>query len=50
MDGVVSPPFPFDDGSEAISLVAGHGESMSDAELRFEESKKRLLKMINRGN
>ena len=49
IDGVVSPPFPFDGGSEAISLVAGRGESMSDAELRFEEAKKRLLKIISRG-
>ncbi|HKM60819.1 MAG TPA: ATP-grasp domain-containing protein [Candidatus Bathyarchaeia archaeon] len=49
IDGVTSPPFPLDGESEAISLVAAHGKSMSDAELQFEEAKKRLLKIISGG-
>jgi tyramine---L-glutamate ligase len=49
IDGVVSPPFPLDGESEAISLVAAHGKSLSDAKLRFEEAKKRLLKIISGG-
>ncbi len=48
LDGVVSPPFPFD-GNSAVSLVAGNGASMSDAKLRFEEAKKRLLNIVCRG-
>jgi tyramine---L-glutamate ligase len=48
LDGVISPPFPLDDNSEAISLVAGKGGSISEAELRFEEAKKRLLNIIRR--
>ena len=40
--------FPIGGESEAVSLVAGHGESMADAQLRFEEAKKRLLNIIGR--
>jgi len=47
IDGVISPPFPLEGESEAISLVAAHGKSMSDAELQFEEAKKRLLEIIS---
>ncbi len=47
--GVVSPPFPLADKSKAVSLVAGHDESMADAWRRFEEAKKRLLNIISRG-
>jgi predicted ATP-grasp superfamily ATP-dependent carboligase len=49
IDGVVSPPFPLNGKSEAIALVAGRGESIPGAQLRFEESKKRLLNIIKRG-
>jgi len=49
INGVISPPFPVDDNLKATSLVAGHGESMEDARLRFEEAKKRLLNIISRG-
>ena len=46
---VVSPPFPLDDNEKACSLVAGQGESLDIARLRFEEAKKRLLNIISRG-
>jgi predicted ATP-grasp superfamily ATP-dependent carboligase len=46
---VVSPPFPLDENDKACSLVAGHGESLDNARLRFEEAKKRLLNIISRG-
>ena len=46
---VVSPPFPLDDNDKACSLVAGQGESLDNARLRFEEAKKRLLNIISRG-
>ena len=46
---VVSPPFPLDGNDNACSLVAGLGESLEDARLRFEEAKKRLLNIISRG-
>ena len=46
---VVSPPFPLDDNDKACSLIAGQGESLDNAELRFEEAKKRLLTIIRRG-
>jgi hypothetical protein len=49
INGVISPPFPLDDNLKAISLVAGHGESLEDARLRFEEAKKRLPNIISRG-
>jgi hypothetical protein len=49
INGVISPPFPVDDNLKATSLVTGHGESMEDALLRFEEAKKRLLNIISRG-
>jgi predicted ATP-grasp superfamily ATP-dependent carboligase len=49
LDGVISPPFPLLGNSEAVSLVAGHGESMLNAQLRFEEAKKRLLNIISGG-
>jgi len=49
INGVISPPFPVDDNLKATSLVAGHGKSMEDAGLRFEEAKKRLLNIISRG-
>ena len=46
---VVSPPFPLDDNEKACSLVAGQGESLENARLRFEEAKKRVLNIISRG-
>ena len=46
---VVSPPFPLDDNDKACSLVAGQGESLENALLKFEEAKKRLLNIISRG-
>jgi hypothetical protein len=49
IDGVVSPPFPLDGNSEAITLVTGQDGSPLDAQLRFEEAKKRLLNIIKRG-
>jgi hypothetical protein len=49
INGVVSPPFPLDDTLKAVSLVAGHGESLENARLQFEEAKKRLLNIISRG-
>ncbi len=49
IDGIISPPFPLDKHSEAVSLVAGYGESMAEAQFGFEEAKKRLLNIISRG-
>jgi len=49
LNGVVSPPFPLKNEPKSVSLVAGNGESMEDAGLRFEEAKKRLLNIISRG-
>ena len=46
---VVSPPFPLNDNEKACSLVAGQGESLDNARLRFEEAKNRLLSIICRG-
>jgi len=46
---VVSPPFPLDDNDKACSLIAGQGESLDVARLRFEEAKKRLFNIISRG-
>jgi predicted ATP-grasp superfamily ATP-dependent carboligase len=46
---VVSPPFPLYENVMACSLVAGQGESLVNAQLRFEEAKKRLLHSITRG-
>ena len=46
---IVSPPFPLDDNGKACSLVAGQGENLDDARLRFEEAKKRSLNIINGG-
>ncbi len=46
---VVSPPFPLDNNDKACSLVAGQGESLDNARLRFEEAKKRLFTIISRG-
>jgi len=47
--GVISPPFPLGGQLKAISLVAGHGDSLEDARSGFEEAKKRLLNIISRG-
>ena len=49
INGVISPPFPLDDNVKATSLIAGCGESMKEARLRFEEAKKRLRNIISRG-
>jgi predicted ATP-grasp superfamily ATP-dependent carboligase len=49
VNGVISPPFPLYDNLKACSLVAGHGDSLEDARLRFEEAKKSLLNIISRG-
>ena len=46
---VVSPPFPLENNDKASSLVAGQGDSLDNARLRFEEAKKRLLTIISRG-
>jgi predicted ATP-grasp superfamily ATP-dependent carboligase len=46
---VVSPPFPLNDNTKACSLIAGHGDSLENARLRFEEAKKRLINIISRG-
>jgi predicted ATP-grasp superfamily ATP-dependent carboligase len=46
---VVSPPFPLHNNVKACSLVAGHGNSLDNARLRFEEAKKHLLTIISRG-
>jgi hypothetical protein len=46
---VVSPPFPLDNNDKACSLVAGQGDSLVNARLRFEEAKKHLLTIISRG-
>jgi predicted ATP-grasp superfamily ATP-dependent carboligase len=46
---VVSPPFPLNDNVKACSLIAGQGESLANAQLRFEEAKKRLFNSISRG-
>jgi biotin carboxylase len=49
INGVISPPFPVDCNLKATSLVAGHGDSLENARLQFEEAKKRLLNIISRG-
>jgi predicted ATP-grasp superfamily ATP-dependent carboligase len=46
---VISPPFPLNDNTKACSLIAGHGDSLENARLRFEEAKKRLFNIISRG-
>jgi predicted ATP-grasp superfamily ATP-dependent carboligase len=46
---VISPPFPLNDNTKACSLIAGHGDSLDDTGLRFEEAKKRLFNIISRG-
>jgi len=46
---VVSPPFSLNDNTKACSLIAGHGDSLENSRLRFEEAKKRLLNIISRG-
>jgi hypothetical protein len=49
INGVVSPPFPLGDDLKSVSLVAGHGNSVENARLQFEEAKKRLLYIISGG-
>ena len=47
--GVISPPFPLEATLEAVSMIIGQGESLSESRLRFEEAKKRLFDIIRRG-
>jgi hypothetical protein len=49
ISGVISPPFPLDDNLKATSLVTGHGDSLENARLHFEEAKNRLRNIISRG-
>jgi predicted ATP-grasp superfamily ATP-dependent carboligase len=46
---VVSPPFPLNNNTKTCSIIAGHGDTVEDARLQFEEAKKRLLNIISRG-
>ena len=46
---VISPPFPMNNNDKACSLIAGQGESLDNAWLRFEEAQKCLLNIIRRG-
>jgi len=48
--GLISPPFLFKRSPRAVSLVAGYGETSTEAERRFEEAKKRLLNIISEGD
>jgi predicted ATP-grasp superfamily ATP-dependent carboligase len=47
IDEVVSPPFPLDGDDTTCSLAVGHGDSLKQARMQFEEAKKRLLNIIN---
>ncbi len=47
--GVVSPPFKVGGEAKSVSLVAACGESAAEAEVQFEEAKKRLLETISGG-
>jgi tyramine---L-glutamate ligase len=46
---IISPPFPLNSESKACSLVTGYGNSLEIAQLEFEEAKKRLFDIVNRG-
>jgi predicted ATP-grasp superfamily ATP-dependent carboligase len=49
MDEVVSPPFPVAENGAASALIASHGATLEEAEMRFREAKKRVLNTISRG-
>ena len=46
---VISPPFPLGNIPSASALIAGQGTTLDEAKMQFEETKKRLLDIINRG-
>jgi predicted ATP-grasp superfamily ATP-dependent carboligase len=46
LSSIVSPPFPLNDYSQAVSLVIGKGANLKDATLHLEEAKKHLLNII----
>jgi hypothetical protein len=46
LDAVVSPPFPLNGSSKAVSLIIGEGANIEEATLRLEEAKKNLSNII----
>ena len=49
MNEVVSPPFPVSENSVASAVIATHGATLTEAESRLREAKKRVLNTISRG-
>ncbi len=49
INDVVSPPFPVAGEGSASALIAAHGATLEEAEMRFREAKKRVLNNICRG-
>ncbi|MCW3983006.1 MAG: ATP-grasp domain-containing protein [Candidatus Bathyarchaeota archaeon] len=45
VNGVVSPPFPLVDSSEAAAFVMGYGDTVQEAESGLEEAKKSLSRI-----
>jgi predicted ATP-grasp superfamily ATP-dependent carboligase len=50
MRAIVSPPFPVSETSVASALIAAHGATSEEAEVRCREAKKRVLNTISRGS
>jgi hypothetical protein len=46
LEAVVSPPFPLNGNSKAVSLIIGEGSNMEEAALKLEEAKKHLRNII----
>jgi predicted ATP-grasp superfamily ATP-dependent carboligase len=46
LDAVISPPFPLNGSSKAVSLIIGEGANIEEATLKLEEAKKHLRNII----
>jgi predicted ATP-grasp superfamily ATP-dependent carboligase len=44
--GVVSPPFPVADCEKSYALASGEGNTLEEAQVMFEEAKKRILDIL----
>jgi predicted ATP-grasp superfamily ATP-dependent carboligase len=49
MKEVISPPFPLSGNEAACALIAAHASTLSEAKLQFDETKKRVKKITNKG-
>jgi len=47
LNQVISPPFPVQDRETAYALVLGHGATVKEATVRFQEAKKSLCSIVS---